>query len=85
MGSAIAKGSSKTTTVLLREARMALLEAIRQRRGYTHFSPTFDKRTLETFKLIAGVRVGLAASEFELHYQPKIRLADGQVCGCEGD
>ncbi|WP_163560333.1 GGDEF domain-containing phosphodiesterase [Halomonas sp. NO4] len=83
MGSAIAEGH-KTTTELLREARLALLTSIRLRRGHTHFSPTFDKRSLESFKLIARVRDGLAAREFELHYQPKIRLADGQVCGCEG-
>ncbi|WP_245184857.1 putative bifunctional diguanylate cyclase/phosphodiesterase [Halomonas salinarum] len=74
----------KIPSELLREARTALLASIRLRRGYTHFSPTFDQRSLESFKLIAQVREGLAAREFELHYQPKICLADGLVCGCEG-
>lgn len=83
MGSAIARDGTTRATELLREARIALLAAIRQRRSHTHFSPTFDQRTLDSLKLIARVRDGLAAGEFELHYQPKIRLGDGSVCGCE--
>ncbi|MBS9405683.1 EAL domain-containing protein [Halomonas sp. TRM85114] len=83
MGSAIAEGQ-KTTTEVLREARIALLTSVRQRGEYTHFTPLFDQRSLASFKLIARVRDGLAAREFELFYQPKIRLSDGQVCGCEG-
>lgn len=83
MGSAIT-GGHKTTNELLREARIALLTSIRKRQGHTHFSPIFDQRSLESFKLIAKVREGLSAKEFELFYQPKIRLADGRVCGCEG-
>ncbi len=84
MGSAIARDGSTGAKELLREARIALLATMRQRRGHTHFNPSFDRRTLESLKLIARVRDGLAAREFELHYQPKIRLADGKVCGCEG-
>ena len=83
MGSALTEGD-KTVTELLREARIALQNSVRQRKGHTHFSPTFDQRSLESFMLIAQVRDGLAAQEFELHYQPKIRLSDGQVCGSEG-
>ncbi|TLF50750.1 EAL domain-containing protein [Halomonas urmiana] len=84
IGSAIADNGRKTMAELLREARLALLASIRQRQGHMHFSPTFDQRSLENFKLIGRVREALAEREFELHYQPKIRLADGQVCGCEG-
>lgn len=83
IGSAIADGR-KTVTELLREARLAMMASVHQRKGYMHFSPTFDQRSLEAFKLIGQVRAALAEREFELHYQPKIRLADGQVCGCEG-
>ncbi len=84
MGSAIAEAGRKTATELLREARLALLASLRQRQGHMHFSATFDQRSLESFKLIGRVREALSHKEFELHYQPKIRLADGRVCGCEG-
>ncbi|MCK8069796.1 GGDEF domain-containing phosphodiesterase [Cobetia sp. 1CM21F] len=84
IGSAIAEDHHKTVVDLLREARLALLASIRQRQGYMHFSPTFDQRSLEAFKLIGRVREALAEKKFELHYQPKIRLSDGHVCGCEG-
>tara|TARA_B100000678_G_scaffold187679_1_gene156930 strand:+ start:6090 stop:7670 length:1581 start_codon:yes stop_codon:yes gene_type:complete len=84
MGSAIADDNHKTATELLREARLALLASVRQRQGHLTFSSTFDQRSLEAFKLIGRVREALIERKFELHYQPKIRLADGQVCGCEG-
>ncbi|HEY9814212.1 MAG TPA: EAL domain-containing protein, partial [Candidatus Obscuribacterales bacterium] len=84
IGSAIAQRGDKTPAELLREARVALLTSVRQRRGHTHFSPTFDQRSLDSFKLIGRVRDALAEREFDLHYQPKIRLSDGCVCGCEG-
>ncbi|MDI5920434.1 GGDEF domain-containing phosphodiesterase [Halomonas sp. LR5S13] len=83
MGSSITS-EDKTTEEILREARIALLTSVRKRREFTHFDPVLDQRSLDSFKLIARVRDGLAAREFELFYQPKIRLADGQVCGCEG-
>lgn len=84
IGSAIAQGGNKTPQELLREAQVALLTSVRHRRGHTHFNPTFDQRSLDSFKLIGRVRDALAGREFELHYQPKISLADGRVCGCEG-
>lgn len=84
IGSAIARDKTTEPSALLREARIALLAAMRLRRSHTHFSPSFDQRTLASLTLIAKVRAGLNEDQFEVHYQPKIRLTDGQVSGCEG-
>lgn len=69
---------------LISEARMALFAAIDKQRNHFHYSPSIQRRTLQTIQLIAQVRQGLDRGEFELHFQPKIQLSTGSVCGCEG-
>ncbi|WP_163575462.1 putative bifunctional diguanylate cyclase/phosphodiesterase [Halomonas faecis] len=68
---------------LVREARMALLAATEAHRSHCHYRPEFTQRTVQTIKMISRVRHGLEQGEFLLHYQPKLKLADGSVCGCE--
>ncbi|MDR5864248.1 bifunctional diguanylate cyclase/phosphodiesterase [Halomonas campisalis] len=84
LGSSMPLGKEAGPGELIREARIALLAASEKQRSHCHYSPDFTRRTVETIKLIARVRRGLEAGEFELHYQPKLRLSDGQICGCEG-
>ncbi|WP_458524420.1 putative bifunctional diguanylate cyclase/phosphodiesterase [Onishia taeanensis] len=84
MGSGIAQGAQAQVNELLREARIALFTAIRQRRGYQHFAEQLERHSHESLQLIARVRTALEKREFMLHYQPKICLADGRVCGGEG-
>ncbi|MDF0751435.1 GGDEF domain-containing phosphodiesterase [Marinobacter sp. 71-i] len=69
---------------LISEARMSLFAAIDKHRSHFHYSPAIQRRTLRTIQLIANVRQGLERGEFELHFQPKIQLSNGSVCGCEG-
>ncbi|SDK61867.1 putative bifunctional diguanylate cyclase/phosphodiesterase [Billgrantia gudaonensis] len=74
---------SRSPEELVREARMALLAAAEMHRSHCHYRPEFTQRTVQTIKMIASVRHGLEQGEFLLHYQPKLRLADASVCGCE--
>lgn len=84
MGSSISTSGEDSPETLIREARTAMFAAIERRLSHSSYSPAFSRRTVQAIRLIARVRKGLAEGEFELHYQPKIRLADGSVCGCEG-
>ncbi|WP_192036176.1 phosphodiesterase [Halomonas sp. YLGW01] len=84
MGSSIAQRAQAQASELLREARIALFTALRQRQGYRHFAEHLERHSRESLQLIARVRSALDRREFRLHYQPKIRLADGRVCGGEG-
>ncbi|MFY0989992.1 putative bifunctional diguanylate cyclase/phosphodiesterase [Halomonas sp. C05BenzN] len=84
MGSSVAPRGESTPETLIHEARIAMFAAIERRRSHSHYSPAFQRRTIQAIRLIARVRKGLAEGEFALHYQPKIRLADDRVCGCEG-
>lgn len=84
LGSALHKSPDDTPGSLVREARIAMLAATEKQRSYCHFQPAFARRGVQNVKLIAQVRRSLAKGEFELHYQPKLRLADGEVTGYEG-
>ena len=77
-------GPDTTAEELISEAQMAMFSAMEKGISHQTYTPVLRRRTLETIQLISRVREGLDKQEFELHYQPKIRLADGAVCGCEG-
>ncbi|GGX90543.1 hypothetical protein GCM10007160_17510 [Litchfieldella qijiaojingensis] len=84
LGSSLQQARDTQPDDLIHEARIAMFAALEKQRFHCHFSPAFKRRTVQTIKMISQVRRGLEQGEFELHYQPKIRLLDGRVCGCEG-
>lgn len=83
LGASVSTEQTGAVDDLISEARIALFTAIERRVGYCRFSPEFKQQTRETIRLIARVREGLDRHEFELHYQPKVRIADGTLAGCE--
>lgn len=78
--------SSDRPHELIRRARIALGAAWERGQDYCFYSMRYERRTAETIRLIARLREGLDAGEFELHYQPKIALsgAADRVAGAEG-
>lgn len=69
--------------LLISEARIALFTALDRQLSYCRYLPEFKQRTTDNIRLIAKVREGLRQHEFEMHYQPKIRVSDGALSGCE--
>lgn len=73
-----------TGETLLRHADTALHSAKATGRNVWRFfrqellASALRRREMET-----GLRHGLATGQFDLHFQPKIRLADGALSGCE--
>lgn len=51
--------------------------------SHAHYDPCLLENDLNALRLEAGLELALERSEFVLHYQPKVNLADGQVCGAE--
>jgi diguanylate cyclase (GGDEF)-like protein len=69
---------------LLRHADIAMYAAKdRGKGGWTAYSPEMGTRILETVRLGAELREAVDADEFELLYQPIVRLPDGQMVGNE--
>ncbi|NYE63170.1 diguanylate cyclase (GGDEF)-like protein/PAS domain S-box-containing protein [Duganella sp. 1224] len=84
IGIALYPGDGDSGDVLLRHADTALHAAKAAGRNVWRFfqqellSSAIERRQLEN-----GLRQALGSSEFELFYQPKVRLRDGALCGCE--
>ncbi len=62
---------------------MALRRAQVLEKDWVSYEPEFDTDSRKTINLIARVETALESGEFELHYQPKMRLASGGLAGCE--
>lgn len=69
---------------LLRHADQAMYGAKQSgRNGYLFFDAELDRRTKDRFVALGRVQEALDASEFTLHYQPKVDMASGRALGAE--
>jgi diguanylate cyclase (GGDEF)-like protein/PAS domain S-box-containing protein len=84
IGIALYPEHGKTGDALLRHADTALHSAKAAGRNTWHFfhddllSVAIRRREVDS-----GLREAVGNSSIQLFYQPKIRLADGSLCGCE--
>jgi diguanylate cyclase (GGDEF)-like protein len=84
IGIAIAPSDGAEPNELLKNADMALYRAKADGRGtYRFFEPAMDARMKTRRTLELALRTALVNGEFELHYQPLVRLHDHKVTGCE--
>jgi len=84
IGIAMAPADGNEPDQLLRNADMALYRAKADGRGTYHFfQPGMDAQMQERRKLELDLRKALLADQFELHYQPLIEVASGEVSGFE--
>ncbi|MGH8687042.1 MAG: putative bifunctional diguanylate cyclase/phosphodiesterase, partial [Burkholderiales bacterium] len=69
---------------LLRNADIALYRAKEKGRNtYQFYSAQIDNYSRERLALESGLRHALERDELRLHYQPKVDVAAGRVCGLE--
>ncbi len=69
---------------LLRQADQAMYQAKQAGKNRYHlFDAEHDREVRGRHESIEHVRVALAASEFVLHYQPKVNLRSGAIIGVE--
>jgi diguanylate cyclase (GGDEF)-like protein/PAS domain S-box-containing protein len=84
IGIALAPDDGTDVDQLLKCADMALYSAKSEGRGtYRYFEAEMDARMKSRRSLEIDLRKALANNEFELHYQPLVRLADNKVSACE--
>lgn len=69
---------------LMNNADAAMYDAKEHgRNNYQFFRPDMHARIVERQSLEGNLRCALGRNEFLLHYQPKIRLATGEITGVE--
>jgi len=85
IGISILEGSSTAgADELIRDADAAMYIAKRDGKGgYRLFEPEMHAGVLARLELRADLLRALESGQFELHYQPIVRLADGRVAGIE--
>jgi diguanylate cyclase (GGDEF)-like protein/PAS domain S-box-containing protein len=76
--------SAQSAQEILRDADLALYEAKRAGKGRAQvYRPVMHAAALEQLELETDMRLALERGEFELYYQPLLRLTDGELIGYE--
>ncbi len=70
-------------TRLIRYADVAMRQAKKSGKGYTFYTAEQDEGGLKRLALAGELRRAIEGDELVLHYQPKIDMRTGQVCGAE--
>jgi diguanylate cyclase (GGDEF)-like protein len=70
-------------STLLQHADIAMYVAKKQNIGVFPYDPDADGHTPQRLTLLSDLRRALERHELVLHYQPKITLSTGEVCGVE--
>lgn len=68
---------------LVRRADLALAEALKTNSRVFSYSPDLDSTQQRSVSLIGALREAIEGDQFELWFQPKINLADGEMTGAE--
>ncbi len=74
-GIAYSETGEETAHELIRRARIGVAAAHQRERDYAFYSSGDERQNTDTVRLVARLREALETDEFELHYQPRIRLA----------
>ncbi|WP_019624520.1 sensor domain-containing protein [Thioalkalivibrio thiocyanoxidans] len=84
IGISVFPNDGSTMEEMMRNADSAMFEAKDRGRNHYHFyTEDLTLRAVERLSLENRLRRALSEQEFELHYQPFIRIADGRVVGAE--
>jgi diguanylate cyclase (GGDEF)-like protein/PAS domain S-box-containing protein len=68
---------------LIKRADVAMYAAKQARSGYAVYDPTRDQNSPRRLALMGELRNAIEYNKLLLHYQPKVDLSSGLVCGVE--
>ena len=84
IGITLYPGDATDPDTLSMNADTAMYRAKEQGRNtYQFFTPEMNARAMQRMQMEAAMRLALERGEFVLHYQPKVDLASGTICGIE--
>jgi diguanylate cyclase (GGDEF)-like protein len=84
IGISVYPADGRDIETLVKHADIAMYRA-KEQGGGTHrfFLPNMNDRALERLELEQALRLAIDRDEFVLHYQPRIDLPTGRICGVE--
>jgi diguanylate cyclase (GGDEF)-like protein/PAS domain S-box-containing protein len=83
LGIAVAPDHGLTTSSLLRCADVAMYRAKKEMKRYCLYDAELDPYTPERLSLMNDLGRAIRAGELDIHFQPKINLAGGNLAGFE--
>jgi diguanylate cyclase (GGDEF)-like protein len=84
IGISVYPGDGTDAETLIKNADTAMYQAKENgRQTFRFFLPEMNVRAVERQEIEESLRRALDRDEFELHYQPKIDLNTGEICGAE--
>ncbi|MFZ0161812.1 MAG: EAL domain-containing protein [Kineosporiaceae bacterium] len=83
IGIAMFPEHGRDLSLLLRRADIAMYRAKSTRGGRCVYTTSDDTHGDARLRTLQELRVALSTDQFILHFQPKISLTDGRVCGVE--
>jgi diguanylate cyclase (GGDEF)-like protein len=84
IGVAMGPGDGRNPEQLIRNADLALYRAKSDGRGaFCFFEPAMDAQMQARHAMEKDLRKALVAGEFELYYQPMVKLESGEISGFE--
>ena len=82
-GIALYPSDASDAETLYRNAEAALKQTKSSGEQYLFYAPEMNARVAEKVTLENNLRQAIEREEFVLYYQPKVRIADGRICGLE--
>jgi diguanylate cyclase (GGDEF)-like protein len=83
VGIALSPDHASDAEFLIRYADLALYTAKVDRGGYAVYDPLSEEHATEQPVLMGELRRGIERGELVVHYQPKISVYTGRICGAE--
>jgi diguanylate cyclase (GGDEF)-like protein len=83
IGVAMYPSDGTTLEELMRHSDVAMYHAKQAQRGFAFYDKVQDEHSLELLALEESLRQALADDALEVYFQPKVRTADGGLCGAE--
>src|SRR5580693_852824 len=84
IGVSVYPDDGKDAETLIKNADTAMYQAKENgRQSYQFFKSVMNVRAVERQSIEENLRRALERQEFSLHYQPKVRLATGEISGAE--
>lgn len=73
----------KDAPQIIRHADVAMHQAKKSGKPYAFYTAEDDEDYAKRLALISELRQAIASKQLVLHYQPKMRMSDGSICGME--
>jgi len=83
VGISICPDHGEDATTLVQRADVAMYAAKASHAGVAVYSPEIDEYSPRRLALVSELRHAISAEELPVHYQPKARVASGEIVGVE--